>query len=54
MPRESDGLVKIRHKTNAKNSNVPATVNALLAKIGNGIADPISVKPMFSLLSPVI
>jgi len=41
-------------KTNAKNSNVPATVNALLSKIGSGIADPISVRPMFSLASPVI
>ena len=47
-------MTKPGNKTNAKNSNVPATVNALLAKIGNGIADPISVKPMVSLLSPVI
>jgi len=54
MSRQSGGLVKTRQKTNAKNSNVPATVDALLSKIGSGIADPISVRPMFSLASPVI
>jgi len=41
-------------KTNAKNSNVPATVDALLSEIGKGIADPISVKLALPLASPVI
>ena len=40
-------------KTNAKNSNVPATVDQLLSAIGNGIAGPISAKAL-PLTSPVI
>ena len=54
MSRQSGGLVKTRHKTNAKNSNVPATVDSLLSAIGKGIADPISVKMALPLACPVI
>jgi len=41
-------------KTNAKNSNVPATVDELLSNIGKGIADPIVMKGTLPLTSAVI
>jgi len=54
MPRQSGGLDKTRHKTNAKNSNVPATADELLSEIGKGIANPIFVRGMLPLNSSVI
>jgi hypothetical protein len=41
-------------KSIAENSNVPATVDELLSRIGKGIADPITVKGVLPLTSAVI
>lgn len=41
-------------KTNAENSNVPATADELLSEIGMGIAHPVFPSGVFSLSSAVI
>jgi len=51
---ERSRRVKTRQKTNAENSNVPATVDELLSEIGMGIAHPVFPSGVLPLSSAVI